>query len=174
MRHATCCIVSGFFLFLTGCAAALQGGDKIAKFHATDDDIVTKAPKGGSYVVVYRAQDSNALWEARHVRRELKRGEDLGFTHDDQGRVVAIAGKFEKTLGPMPLAQYCCWYRLSDDYVRGRQLRKVLRQTAATVGAAAIVGAAEISYGVAKAELEANSDNPTPEWVARETRHRIR
>src|SRR5437879_1894779 len=127
---------------LSGCATGLAGGDKIMKFHADDEPVLAKVHHAGEYVVVYRQQGSGELWQAHGSRRTLKKGDDLGFTRDETGKLVAIAGGEERTLGRIPvIAQYAAWYRLPDDYDRNRQVRTDMRSAASAVPSAAVVGA---------------------------------
>src|SRR5438874_4330008 len=80
-----------------GCATGITGGDKLLKFHINDDSSFAAAPRDGKYIVAYRQEGSGELWQAPGTRRKLSKGDAGGFAHDDQGRVVAIAGKYEKT-----------------------------------------------------------------------------
>ncbi len=163
---------------MSGCATGLAGGDKMVKFHADDEPVLTKVHRAGDYVVVYRDHGSGDLWQAHGSRRSLKKGDDLGFTRDQSGKLVAIAGGEERTLGPMPvIAQYAAWYRLPDDYDQNRQLRKNLRSAASTVTSAAgtvtkvaVVGGG--AFGVAA--IESYADDPEGEDTAKRVTHKRR
>src|SRR5258706_899965 len=126
---------------LSGCATGLAGGDKVMKFHADDEPVLGKVHHAGEYVVVYRQQGSGELWQAHGSRRTLKKGDDLGFTRDETGKLVAIAGGEERTPGHIPvIAQYAAWDRLPDHYDAKRQLPKDLRSAPSAVTQAAVVG----------------------------------
>ena len=175
MRHfpigPICCLL---FTLSSGCATGLNGGDKFVKFHASDDENIASAPRAGKYVVAYRQVGSDELWQAKGTQRSVNKGDELGFTRDDMGRLIAIAGRYETTLGQMPIiAQYACWYRLPDDYDQNRKLRKNLRVIPSAIAAgadAAVRGAAQAARG----EAEDHPDNAVPKWLDRETAHRIR
>jgi len=175
MRHLPIVVISGLLLTLSfGCATGLNGGDKLLKFHVNDEESFAHAPKAGKYVVAYRQEGSGELWQANGTERKVAKGDELGFTRDDMGRLVAIAGRYETTLGQMPIiAQYACWYRLPDDYDQNRKLRKNLHNFSSTVagGAEAIIRDAA---DAAQSQAEDHRDNATPKWLNRETAGRIK
>jgi hypothetical protein len=173
MRHFPIGFLCTLMLtFSFGCATSLNGGDKLLKFHDKDDESFASAPKAGKYVVAYRQAGSGELWQAKGTQRKVKKGEELGFTRDDMGRLVAVAGRFEKTLGQMPMiAEYACWYRLPDDYDRKRQFDKNLRQTVKTVAGVAIVGG--LIAGDLALEGLADQDD-SDDWADSSTQHRDR
>jgi hypothetical protein len=141
------CLLSVVLLSITsGCATGIAGGEKVLKFHADDDESFANAPKTGKYIVAYRQAGSGELWEARGTERTIKKGDELGFTHDDMDHLVAIAGDHEKKLGQMPIiAQYACWYRLPDDYKRNPQLMKNVVKGVKMAAAGAFIGGVAIS-----------------------------
>jgi hypothetical protein len=150
-----------------GCTAGLHGGERVVKFRERDAEAFARAPRDGQYVVAFRQDGTEEMWAARGTRRELKRGDDLGFIRDASGAVVAVAGERERTLGPMPMiAQYACWYRLPDDYDRNRQVRKGLRETAKVTGAVALVGGAAIGVSAVDGALD-NRDEDGERWTVR-------
>lgn len=173
MRHFAAGLICSLLLtFCFGCAGGLNGGDKLLKFHASDEESFASATKTGKYVVAYRQAGSGELWQAKGTQRKVKKGDELGFTRDDMGRLVAIAGRFEKTLGQMPMiADYACWYRLPDDYDRKRQLQKNLRATVKTVAGVAIVGG--LLAGDLALQAWAN-DEDSDDWSDTSTEHRDR
>lgn len=175
MRHLPIGMISGLLLTLSfGCATGLNGGDKLLKFHVNDEESFAHAPKAGKYVVAYRQEGSGELWQAKGTERKVAKGDELGFTRDDMGRLVAIAGRYETTLGQMPIiAQYACWYRLPDDYDQNRKLRKNLHNLSSTVagGAEAIIRNAA---DAAQSQAEDHPDNAPPKWLNRETAGRIK
>lgn len=173
MRHFPIGLTYSLLLTLSfGCATGLSGGDKIVKFHDKDDESFASATKAGKYVVAYRQAGSGELWQAKGTQRKVKKGDELGFTRDDMGRLVAIAGRFEKTLGKMPyIAEYACWYRLPDDYDRKRQFEKNLRESFKFAALATVVGTAVI--GEAAIEAWANDDD-SEDWSDNSNQHRER
>jgi hypothetical protein len=148
------------------------------KFHADDEPVLGKVHRAGEYVVVYREQGSGELWQAHGSRRTLKKGDDLGFSRDETGKLVAVAAGEERTLGRIPvIAQYAAWYRLPDDYDRNRQLRKDLRSPASTVTkAASTVTKAAVVGGVlvGAAAIESDADDPEGEYTAKRVTHKRR
>ena len=167
-------------ILLTGCASSLAGGDKVMKFRADDPPILGKVHHAGDYVVVYRPHGEDDLWQAKGTRRTLKKGDDLGFDRDETGRLIAIAGDFERTLGPIPvIAQYACWYRLPDHYDDTRQFRKrihtassAVAQTADTVARTAVIGGAIVGPAALLPDSDESEDSDS--WTNRKTRHRRR
>jgi len=176
MRHFPTALLCGILLtFSFGCATGLNGGDRVLKFHANDDGAFADAPKAGKYVVAYRQEGSGELWQAKGTQRKVSKGDELGFTRDDMGRLVAIAGQYQSTLGQMPIiAQYACWYRLPDDYDQNRKLRKNLRVIPAAVAngtGEALLGAGDIAKAAAEEEPPTDA---TPKWLYRSTAGRIK
>lgn len=160
-------------ILLAGCASSLAGGDKVMKFRADDPPILGKVHHAGDYVVVYRPHGDDDLWQAKGTRRTLKKGDDLGFDRDDAGRLIAIAGDHERTLGPIPvIAQYACWYRLPDNYDDTRQFRKNAHTAGSAVARTAVIGGAAIAY----IELipDVSNENDDSAWTDRKTRHHRR
>jgi hypothetical protein len=165
---------------LTGCASSLAGGDKVMKFRADDPPILGKVHHAGDYVVVYRPHGDDDLWQAKGTRRTLKKGDDLGFDRDDAGRLIAIAGDQERTLGPIPvIAQYACWYRLPDNYDDTRQFRKnahtaagAVAQTADTVARTAVIGGAILGPAALLPDSDETEDSDG--WTDRKSHHRKR
>jgi hypothetical protein len=165
---------------LTGCASSLAGGDKIMKFRPNDPPILGKVHHAGDYVVVYRPHGQDDLWQAKGTRRTLKKGDDLGFDRDDTGRLIAIAGEYERTLAPIPvIAQYACWYRLPDHYDDTRQFRKdvhtassAVAQTADVVARTAVGGGAILGPAALLPDSDETEDSHG--WTDRNNHHRKR
>ncbi len=166
MRHFPIGFACVLLLTLSfGCATGLNGGDKLLKFHANDEESFAKAREAGKYIVAYRQEGSGELWQAKGTQRKVAKGDKLGFTRDDMGRLVAVAGRFEKTLGQMPIiAQYACWYRLPEGYGANRPFMKTLAKTAKFVAAAAAVGGAVIGASALDTSADDNSDS---DWSSR-------
>jgi len=169
----------GLALFLPvlcgGCAAAdLAGGDKVLKFHADDEPVLEQVRHGGDYVVVYRERATGELWQAHDSRRTLKKGDDIGFTRDEAGKLVAIAAGQERTLGRIPVtAQYAAWYRLPDDFDAKRRFNKDVGRIAETVTKAAVVGATVAGVAALTPDGSGDDDDDeNPDEPPTQRRHR--
>jgi len=174
------CLSSLLLTSCLACSTGLNAGQTVLKFCAADNPATIRAPKPGDYVVAFRQVGSGELFAAHDTRRSVHKGDDLGFTRDDDNNVVAIAGKNEKTIGQFPtIAQYACWYRLPDDYDANRKLRKDARVPGEVTSAGTSL-ATGIAAGLAVAGAEASlplahpdDTGSTPRWVARESNYRI-
>jgi hypothetical protein len=109
---ASLTLTIGTALACGGCAAGVDGGHKLAKFHENDASAVGQARKGGTYFVAFRCAGTDALLPVPHTTRKVRKGEPIGFRRAEDKALIAVAGKSEIRFGEWPAqARYYCWYR---------------------------------------------------------------
>lgn len=109
-----------------------------AKYERGAEPLVRPAPEGGLYRVQWMAERDGEPESVVQSKRIIRRGDDLGFTTDPDGRVFAVAGPETFPLDKLPHgARYCAW---SYKYERPTQFATNLRATADVAGKAAVIG----------------------------------
>ena len=120
--------VLGWALMLTGCGHRLAQRSTlewtaVRVLPGGDASVATARPeavdRGGWYFLAREwrrelAAPSDGLDPPRLQRVRLEAGELIGFTHDPQGRVLAVAGNDAELLRPSDEVHYV-WYRRGSD-----------------------------------------------------------
>jgi hypothetical protein len=105
------------------------------------------------------------------TKRELRRGDRVGFTRDEDGRLVAVAGNATRVLTPEPVGvQYYAWYYRKDRPLH--DFAHKVRDSAGAVGAAAaqaaVIGGIAIANAAIEDALHNDDDDDEPSWMKRQ------
>jgi hypothetical protein len=95
---------------------------------------------------------------------QLKKGDRIGFTRDERGNLLAVAGTGTAGLEPVPVGvRYLAWYYRKDQplFEVGRAVRDSAgRVGGVAAGAALVAGAATVNAAVADHEDDDRGSEP--------------
>jgi len=158
-----------------GCATGIRGGKKYTRFAPDASEVIEPARHSGEHFIVVRMAHVEGLARVPDTKRNLRRGDPVGFTRDEKGRLVAVAGKATRVLAPEPVGvAYYAWYHRDD-----RPLHEFAYKVRDGVGAAGTVAAhAAIVGGVAIAnaaiedalDVDDEDDDDEPAWMKRQSK----
>jgi hypothetical protein len=158
--------------FACGCATGVRGGKKYTRFAPDSSEVIEPARHSGDHFIVVRMAHAKGLARLPDTKRELRRGDRVGFTRDEDGHLVAVAGNATCVLTPEPIGvAYYAWYYRDDRPLN--DIAHKLRDGAGAVGAvaaqAAIVGGVALAQSAIDDALHANDeDDDQPESMKRQ------
>jgi hypothetical protein len=153
-----------------GCATGIRGGKKYTRFAPEGSEVIEPARHSGEHFIVVRMAQVEGLARVPDTKRTLRRGDPVGFTRDEQGYLVAVAGNATRVLAPEPVGvAYYAWYHRDD-----RPLHEFAYKVRDGVGAvgtvaahAAIVGGVAIANAAIEDALHDDEDDE-PAWLKRQ------
>jgi hypothetical protein len=176
--------VSALLLMITliaagGCATGIRGGKKYTRFAPDGSDVIEPARHSGEHFIVVRMAHVEGLARVPDTKRKLRRGDPVGFTRDEEGHLVAVAGKATRVLAPEPIGvAYYAWYHRDD-----RPLHEFAYKVRDGVGAvgtvaahAAIVGGVAIANAAIEDALDDDDEDEDdePAWLKRQRKRKRR
>jgi len=106
VRPAVTLLIAVFFL--TGCTRVRALW--IAPYQRGADVTMRPAPETGVYKVKWSLERDGRSFGLDESSRIVRAGEPLGFGTDENGRVFALAGRYEMPLENLhPEARFCVW-----------------------------------------------------------------
>jgi hypothetical protein len=121
---------------------------RVARFapSAPDEGIERRAPVSAVYRVMYAGGGRPGLHRLPGSGRIVARGEAIGFSRREDGRLVAVAGEERVPLDKLPpSARYCVWLaEVKRQTEFGKVVAKATNAAAKTATVAAGVGAGAV------------------------------
>ncbi len=161
-------------LILTGgCVTGIRGGKKYTRFAPEGSEVIEPVRHSGDHFIVVRMAHEVGLARVPDTKRTLRRGDRVGFTRDEQGRLVAVAGNTTRVLAPEPVGvAYYAWYHRDDRPLRefAYNVRDGAGRVAGLAAKGAVVAGAVIAHSAIADALDGHDDDDDngPAWMKRE------
>jgi len=152
-----------------GCAHGIRGGKKYARFAPDAAEHVEPARQSGEHFIVVRMAHEKGLARWPDTKRELRRGDPVGFKRDEDGSLLAVAGNATRSLEPVPVGiAYIAWYHRED-----RPLHSIAHGVRDGIGHGASEFAEDAGPMLLEATLDAALDvdddcDEQPDWLKRQ------
>ena len=166
-------ILAVILILTGGCATGIHGGKKYTRFAPEGSEVIEPARHSGEHFIVVRMAHEEGLARLPDTKRELRRGERVGFTRDEAGRLVSIAGDATRVLAPEPVGvAYYAWYHREDRPLHefAYNVRDGAGEVVGIAAKAAVAGGVAIAGAAVDDALDEDDDDEIdePDWMKRQ------
>ena len=156
-----------------GCTTGIRGGTKYTRFAPDSPEVIEPARHSGEHFIVVRMAHVDGLARVPDTKRTLHRGDPVGFTRDEQGHLVAVAGNATRVLAPEPVGvAYYAWYHRDDRPLHefAYKVRDRVSAAGPVAAHAAIVGGVAIANAAIEDALhdDDEDEDEEPAWLKRQ------
>ncbi|HEV2292939.1 MAG TPA: hypothetical protein VGR35_03735 [Tepidisphaeraceae bacterium] len=165
-------ILAVMLAIVGGCTTGIRGGKKYTRFAPEGSELIKTARHSGDHFIVIRMHGAKGLARLPDTKRQLERGNRVGFTRDEDGNLLAIAGNATRSLEPVPVGvMYLAWYYRPERPLHSfaYKIRDGASGAAVVAGQAAVVGGVLVGSAVIEDALEGDDANDDePNWLKRQ------